>query len=134
MRCLLRAAEALAGRRRVRLLLLLLRQVLVRLLQVLLVRVRRELLAQALGADRLALLGLGLLALLERPLELHLPATARREEEQDAERPRRRQHRACWVPSSWWRTKRTLNGRQTILHPSIGVERGIVCRPPSSNF
>ena len=89
MRCLLRAAEALAGRRQVLLLLLLLRQVLVRLLQVLLVRGRRELLGQARGADRLEPLGLGLL---ERPLELHLPAMARPEE--DAEHPLRLQLRA----------------------------------------
>ena len=80
MRCLLRAAEALAGLR-----LLLLRLRLVRL-----VRVRRELLGQALGADRLALLGLR--ELLERPLELHLPATARPEEA--AEHPLRLQLRA----------------------------------------
>ena len=91
MRCLLRAAEALAG---LRLLLLQLR--LVRL-----VRVRRELLGQALGADRLALL-----ELLERPLELHLLATVPQEEEQDAAHPRRRQLRACSVPSSWWCTNR----------------------------
>ena len=99
MRCLLRAAEALAGRRRV----LRLRQLrLVRL-----VLVRRELQVQARGADRLALLGLELRERpLERPLELHLPATARPEEEQDAEHPHRRQHRACWVPSSWWCTNR----------------------------
>ena len=95
MRCLLRAAEALAGRRRV------LRLLLLRLVR--LVLVRRELQVQARGADRLALLGR---ELLERPLELHLPATAPPEEEQDAEHPRRRQHRACWVPSSWWCTNR----------------------------
>jgi hypothetical protein len=83
MRCLLRAAEALAGRRRVRLLLLLLRQALLRL-----VRGRRELLGQAHGADRLALRGL--LGLRERPLELHLPELV----EQDAGHPLRLQLRA----------------------------------------
>jgi len=102
MRCLLRAAEALAGRRRV-LRLRLLRLVRVRRVRVQLVRVLRELLGQALGAGRQELLGR---ELLERPLELHLPATAPPEEEQDAEHPRRRQHRACWVPSSWWCTNR----------------------------
>jgi hypothetical protein len=85
MRCLLRAAEALADRR------LLLRLRLLRLVR--LVLVRRELLGQALGADRLALL-----ELLERPLEFHLLAMARPEEA--AEHPRRRRHRACSVPSS----------------------------------
>ena len=74
-----------------------------RLVRVRQVRVRRVLPGQALGADRLALLGR---ELLERPLELHLPATARPEEEQDAEHPRRHQLRGCLVPSSWWCTNR----------------------------
>jgi hypothetical protein len=74
-----------------------------RLVRVRQVRVRRVLPGQALGADRRELLELGLR---ERPLELLLRATARPEEEQDAEHPRRHQLRGCLVPSSWWCTNR----------------------------
>jgi hypothetical protein len=39
-------------------------------------------------------------------------------EEQAAPPPRRRRRlRACLVRSSWWCTKRTLNGQHAILHP-----------------
>ena len=74
----------------------------VRLVRVRRVRVRRVLQVQALGADRLELLGLlARRELRERPLELRLRATARPEEEQDAEHPRRRRLRGCLVRSSW---------------------------------
>jgi hypothetical protein len=59
---------------------------------------------QARAADRLELAEQELLALLVRPLlELRLPAMAPQEE--DVALLLRRRHRACLVPSSWWRTR-----------------------------
>ena len=94
-------------RRRLLLRLLPLRQVQVLVLR--LERVRLELPGPRVpGVDRLEL------GLRVRPLlEPRLPEL----EEQAAEHPRRRRLRACLVPSSWWRTKRTLNGQHAILHP-----------------